>query len=945
MEEQFNIIQVDPQQFELQVYSQKDSDLISTFEIKESFNSETDYVELFVYDGNKELLIGLGQNEYDSYRVYNNNLAIDPGADLESLGYYTGQYYTAYNFLTNLLGSSENNFFYISEISSDRTEVRLNTNLIQASALQVGVNRILANINNSSFYYDFYLNFGNNQLAIANNIQLDATIPDNPTVLIKLYEPLPQNFDLNDTLWVVENLAENVAYSIEIIRTFSTIDQGVALKGPNFNIATQAQQANTTIQSSLASLVATNSTQGSGSFQYKLNSLLQEKGIEINIDYSNYSNFIHFSSAQTRLENFYYKLSLVEQYQLSASLVPNTNTYTSASNGLWQSKIDNIITNFDGYEYYLYYESASTAWPKTNIEPPYVNYSTVSQEGQDWLLGQLTSASAYDDRNKDYLVYAIPQYIREDPTNEQFNLFIEMIGQHFDIVWTYTKDVTQKFNADNRLDFGVSKDLIADILRDLGVGIYENNFSSQNIYSALLGVTPESSLLNIPNTTLTLPAGTGLEYINSFVTASATSSLLPLDDVNKEIYKRIYHNLPYLLKKKGTTAGLRTLINLYGIPDTILRINEFGGQDRKNADDWDNSQDVFNYALQLDPNNPCDLQIPWRPLVASEETPKTIELRFKTSEFPPTNASQSIFTYENAFIGLHLIYTGSGLTSASYSGSTYDPYYQYATLKLVSGSSNPANSGTSASVYLPFFNGDWWSVCLTTSGSGPYTWTLSAAQKGESYVKYYLTSSTSFITNPPDGDNIYITDPQNVTPAYHLISGALQEFRYYTTQITTEQLKDYVVNPYSIEGSTSYDTLAFRAPLGTDLLVTYTSENPTSIHPSVTGSSPTASFDLGGDLISTYFLSNPTWITNQEFIYQKQPNAGIKIAISDKIKPTPIDQPAGSVLSAFTSIQQNYAVSQSYTKDINYVEVAFSPQDEINTYKRIIRKRIKDGKL
>ena len=45
-----------------------------------------------------------------------------------------------------------------------------------------------------------------------------------------------------------------------------------------------------------------------------LNSLLAKTGIEINVDYSNYDNFIHFSSAQTRLENFYYKLELLEEY-------------------------------------------------------------------------------------------------------------------------------------------------------------------------------------------------------------------------------------------------------------------------------------------------------------------------------------------------------------------------------------------------------------------------------------------------------------------------------------------------------------------------------------------------------------------------------------------------------------------------------------------------------
>ena len=73
--------------------------------------------------------------------------------------------------------------------------------------------------------------------------------------------------------------------------------------------------------------------------------------------------------------------------------------------------------------------------------------------------------------------------------------------------------------------------------------------------------------------------------------------LIPSRYVNKSVYKRIYHNIPYLLKTKGTVAGLRALITSYGIPDTILRISEFGGKDRNESQDYDLKQDVFNYAF------------------------------------------------------------------------------------------------------------------------------------------------------------------------------------------------------------------------------------------------------------------------------------------------------------------------------------------------------------
>ena len=83
-----------------------------------------------------------------------------------------------------------------------------------------------------------------------------------------------------------------------------------------------------------------------------------------------------------------------------------------------------------------------------------------------------------------------------------------MIGQSFDSVFVYLQDVTNKYNADNRLNYGVSKDLVADILRDMGIKIYQNNFSSNDLYQALIGLTPSGSLYNLPFTTTQFPVPT-----------------------------------------------------------------------------------------------------------------------------------------------------------------------------------------------------------------------------------------------------------------------------------------------------------------------------------------------------------------------------------------------------------------------------------------------------
>ena len=134
--------------------------------------------------------------------------------------------------------------------------------------------------------------------------------------------------------------------------------------------------------------------------------------------------------------------------------------------------------------------------------------------------GRILSASNYDNANPDELKKAIPEYLREDTANQPYDLFVDMVAQYYDNVWLYTKDITQKYNADNRLDYGVSKDLVADAIRDFGVKLYQNNFSKDDLYTAFLGLTPKGALFPFPEITSSLPAPTGFEYVDTLISAS-----------------------------------------------------------------------------------------------------------------------------------------------------------------------------------------------------------------------------------------------------------------------------------------------------------------------------------------------------------------------------------------------------------------------------------------
>jgi hypothetical protein len=41
--------------------------------------------------------------------------------------------------------------------------------------------------------------------------------------------------------------------------------------------------------------------------------------------------------------------------------------------------------------------------------------------------------------NRNYIWNIFTSYIQEDPQNQNLELLVAMLGQHFDSIWTYTK--------------------------------------------------------------------------------------------------------------------------------------------------------------------------------------------------------------------------------------------------------------------------------------------------------------------------------------------------------------------------------------------------------------------------------------------------------------------------------------------------------------------------
>lgn len=996
-EENIEIYQLNADTFEREEYKSSDASLMLQTNLDTSFDKDRDYIEFYIYDENKNLIYPENVVPLTNYSVREGDVLLSPSSDLKMFGFDTGKFHILYNFYRKRLNSDSVSKYYIKEISSDRTEIRLASNNIPNDSIAVGAETFNSYRNISNYFVDFYLNFGQNNVFIANNLILDTSNAGDNSLLIKLYEALPLDFDVKSQCWIVEQISDPQLYQVNFPFIPRIVDSLNYISGPNFNLNVKDEFGKSGQLYSYNTLINSDITSSNSQLQ----SLLAEKQININVNYEDFNEFVHFSSAKTRLENFYYKVGLIESAskQISNNLDSITSDTSlspafSSSKAVYEGQINDIIKNFDGYEYFLYFNSGSSkSYPKLNTTPPYNLYPTASTEVLNWIGsadpnstyygGMALSASDYDQENQDWLYWAIPEYLRTDPENARYELFLDMMGQHYDNVWLYTKDISKKYDADNRIDYGVSRDIVAQAIRDFGIKLYSNNFNTDDLYTAFLGLTPSGSLFPFPEITDTLPADTGFEYVDTKI--SSSNDVISLDSTNKRLYKRIYHNIPYLLKTKGTIAGLRSLITSYGIPDTILRINEFGGKDKNENQNWDYEQRVFNYAFHTSNNATNYVTSSFNPSNdfnpgSGAASPGTVQFRFKSAPIPTGSNNQpspdirdnqllwlSDRSYDASFSTLGtavvLEYTGSGFTTGSYSGSIASPYDTWGTLKFYPDLSY--NSDVTCSVFAPFFNGDWWSVQLTYTGSGiggassTVSASLFAANKIDGKVGFsgselklaldsrsYLRSNFAAL-NYPSNRTINST-------VYQPFSGSFQEYRMFAPNVVISESKffDYTLNPYSNEGNTvnsTPDELMFRAALGSQLskdstiLGIPTNIAPTSIHPRVTGSAVqiTQSFSNG---TSDYFTSLPSlkfeslYVENKESIYQDQVIAGIKNRITDKIQVGSAiipERPSGSnssvtALSALRPIQQSALASASYSPSVDYLEVAFSPQDQIN---------------
>ncbi len=436
------------------------------------------YLELFVYNVATNELINYNKLNFESELnksifVTNDSLLINPGMHLRVLGYSSGVYKIKYEFYRKLIGNEivddVANKLLIKQISPSRNEIEY---LIPLSYSN-DVNTVIAGIKKLKTY----VNFGEGN----SNLIINSKLLENRH-FFKFYEYLSSTLDINNTFWIVEKLLDTYEDKVTLYTEIPEYEGELKkLLGPKIDYKLLNVTQRTTNLENFDSLTAP-----SGSITDKdvirtfLSGSIVE-GMELNTDFRAFSNFIHFSSATQRLQNFKYKVGQIEFYDskiftLTSGTIGSASTGTpeiSASKIYYDNKKFETLNSFDSYEKYMYFESHSAesgsegifsaaTWPKYNSagSGSFLLYSYSSSAAIDWYNSQIYSASVYDNENPNKLTNFVPLEIQLDVQNDNFVKFIDMIAQIFDINYIYINSITSKNQTEHHVYKGIPKEII-----------------------------------------------------------------------------------------------------------------------------------------------------------------------------------------------------------------------------------------------------------------------------------------------------------------------------------------------------------------------------------------------------------------------------------------------------------------------------------------------------
>ncbi len=861
---------------------------VSTKKLQTTFGREEDYVELHIKNTADQLIYS--ETNFQDYFLEDNNssISVNPEKILSDRGYTSGEYILNIHPFRNKIFHSSAFPFQIKEISTSRREIKSIAEGVGNKIFDEAIINFILEVESASYFKEFVLNFGGGVISSGINLMLNSETQKHELIL-KTLEALPLNIIKDTKFKIVEEVSDPITVKVNL-GIPPLVDTSIKLMGPNFQIDTRQ---NNSIPSAFKTYNDILNYSITSSYNHLLNKLENPDTINIQYDYIrnvsssmedvdkvyHFENFTHFSSAVERLKNFKNKLKSLEVHEskitetkLIQGTLTGSNTYKTVLEG-FKTKKRNIIKNFDGYEHFLYFNSGSLYdWPKQNTKIPYELYSVTSSEAKKWLgdslglipeySGQLLSASFYDRENPHNLNKLIPEHILENKNNALYVNFVNMMGQHFDHVWTHIKHLTEIHNADNK--FGISKELVYYQLKSLGLNTFDQ-FENADLLEYILGEGLYGNAIgngliignfvvgSNSNNFYNISRGT-----TTYVTSSNAGSV-PKGQITKEIWKRLYHNAPYLTKTKGTERGLNALMNCYGVPSTTLNVKEFGGNTLLSGPlkdlDTSGTYKTFSYeksGLALKGNSGTGghfIATKWSSSLtdALSSSAKTVEFRIKPTRLID-DSNQHLFTLSGSSADkdptLRLTtYTGTDI-SASNDAS------QHGKIDLIINDAVVAYTND-----FPIFNGDFWNIYIGVSGSTAATNDITFGAYQANWLKHVSYYTASYTQTKADrqvtfGDPFHGSNniggagmayfggiPANDESEFNnidklIFSGSIQEIKYHFGELLSPNtLKKHALEPFMYSGNTlssSLETVVLRLPLGSN-----DQENSGSFHPHI----------------------------------------------------------------------------------------------------------------
>ena len=645
----------------------------------------------------------------------------------------------------------------------------------------------LANTYNDKYYSYLKngLNFGNNRiLPILTTGMLDERqTPSDPlTLLVKLQDELPNDIMAQSNCWVSNiSLAPYIVSAI-VLNPSNTLVHTIG--PPNFSLPLpNVAMTNTNISFTAEQLQTNDETERELTISKNLT--------QLNVDYTDFNNFVIFSSAELRLNIFKNKIitltALTASIQAldtknSQSIVASGNTYPfyTQERGTIQNQVDDIVNSFDGYESFLY-RSGDYVYSGSG----FVSSSFVA-------LNDL-SASMYDKYNRDSLIHNCPQHILSDNKNDDYIVFLSMVGHFFDIIYTYISSLPSIKTPGPSSTEDFTRRVVDYMLETFGWNV-DDTLEQTNL-------------------------------VNNYLSSGQNETLneLSAEERLKVVRNRLFANLPQIYKTKGTEEAVRLLLACYGIPSVLLSIREYGGVNY--ADDsaaytvyeraymyqWDTSS--IHDTFQL--NAPANAKTFLAKLSIDSSTPYTYGVEQTLfGRVQNSVASSSISgsgDWAVGFVRIPKQNSGKIFFRIGYVGSEQFKIY---------------------SPEFPLFDGNVYSVMvrrnlpdsnfeLTTDVDAvPCKFDLVVQRNESGLSAVYLTSSA--ISYNPNTNAFFDLSP---TSSYIMIggwfaalngqgfTGAMDKWQMWNDPITDSNFTDYVnsINSYSFRGSLEPEqSLLFR---------------------------------------------------------------------------------------------------------------------------------------